>query len=293
MKKRKRWIWILLLLVVLALGSVWALNRNRAVPYAEDTAVTGDLSTFYNFSGKLEVTNTVTVTAPSDTTVEEVYVRPNDRVAEKARLMRLKDGTVIKADIAGEVTALDAEAGNVVQTGDELLELMDLSGMKATFQVDEYDIASVALGKEVQITVDGTGETFQAPVDAINKRAVQSGDLSYYVVTADLSGVALPEDALPGMQISVDVPNRHVEGAVLLGIGSLSFDDDNTPFVYMRDGKELRRVNVTVGVNDGSRVEITSGLSAGDTVLYVPTATKDLQTVMRNQREKMEAVGDQ
>lgn len=287
MKKRRKWIWVVIILLVVIAGVSLLLNQNQVVRYAEDIAVTGDLSTYYNFSGSVEVTNAVTVLAPSDTTVADVYVSSNQQVAKSARLLRLEDGTLLKADLAGEVTGLNVETGSVIRSGDELLELMDLSSMKATFQVDEYDVAAVEIGKMVNITVDGTGASFTAPITALDKRAVQSGDLSYYTATVDLQGIELPAGTLPGMQISVDVLHQETKNAVLLRIGAVSFGADNTPYVLMQAGQEMTVVPVTVGINEGVYVEILTGVKSGDTVLYIPSSTTDLQALMTRRSERL------
>ncbi|MCE5342447.1 MAG: HlyD family efflux transporter periplasmic adaptor subunit [Eubacteriales bacterium] len=285
MKRRKKWIVIVAVLLVVFIGGKLLLDQNQTIRYAEDTATIGNLVTYYNFSGSLDVTKSMTVLAPSDTTVSEIYVEPNSVIPENTRLMRLTDGTILKAEIAGEVTSIDVAKDSVVSTGDALLEMMDLSSMKATFKVDEYDVSTVTIGKTVTITVDGIGANFEAPISAINKHAVQSGDLSYYVATVDLTGVSLPQDALPGMQISVDVLNQQVENAILLKIDSVSFESDNIPFVYMRNGKTIERNPDEEGFNDGVHVQITKGLQSGDIVLYVPTAAATLQEIM-TQRSK-------
>jgi multidrug efflux pump subunit AcrA (membrane-fusion protein) len=284
-KRRKRWIVVVVILLVVVIGASVLMNPRQAVSYAQDTATTGSIVTYFNFSGSLDVTNSLKVVSPSDTTVSEIYVTPNSVVAENARLLRLKDGTVIKAEIAGEVTSINVAVNSAVSTGDTLLEMMDLTTMKATFKVDEYDIAAVTIGKTVSVLVDGIGETFDAPISAINKRAVVSGDLSYYEATVDLTGIPLPQAALPGMQISVNVLNQQVEDVVLLSIDAVSFDSENLPFVYRQNGKAVDTVPIEVGVNDGVHVQITKGLKSGDTVLYTPTATSSMQSIMSSRSQ--------
>lgn len=282
--KRTKWIVILTVVVVLAVAGTLLLGRGGAPLYAEATAQTGTITTYYNFSGSMDVNQSATVSAPVATTVSEVYVRQNSHVAKNARLIRLSDGTVLKADIAGEVTSLTVSAGSVVRAGDALAEIMDLSSLKATFKVDEYDVSAVTLGKTAQITLDGSGNTFDAKVTGLNKRATLDGDLSYYTATIDLTGVTLPADALPGMQITVKLLNHYAENVVLLPMGAVSFTAQNEPYVLMQDGKDVKRVDIQLGINDGDNVEIKTGLQSGATALYTPTATEDLQAMMERRR---------
>jgi HlyD family secretion protein len=205
-------------------------------------------------------------------------------VLKNARLMRMEDGTVLKEDIGGEVTSLPVSAGSVVRVGDTLAEIMDLSDMKVDFDVDEYDVSAITLGKDVQMTLDGSGSEFQGAISALNKRATQdkAGDLSYFTATVDLANVQLPPEALPGMQVTVRVLNHSAENVVLLPMDALSFTAQNEPYVLVQDGKEVARVDVQVGMNDGENVEITAGLRGGDVVLYTPTATNTFQEMMQS-----------
>jgi HlyD family secretion protein len=282
--KRTRWIVILIVLAVVAVAGSLVLGGGGAPLYAVATAQTGSITTYYNFSGSMDVNQSMTVSAPAEATVSEVYVRQNGQVAKNARLMRLSDGTILKADIAGEVTSLEAEAGNLVRAGDVLAEIMNLDTLTASFKVDEFDVSSVEIGKEAQVTLDGSGNIFMAKVTGLNKRATLEGDLSYYTASIDLGGTKLPADALPGMQITVKLLNNSAENVVLLPMEAISFTAQNEPYVLMPDGKETRSVGIELGINDGDNVEIRAGLKSGETVLYTPTATQDIQAMMERRR---------
>lgn len=283
-KKSRKWIVIVVVLVVAVAAGALLLGGRGSTRYAETTAAVGNITTYYSFSGNMEVDNSVTVTAPTDTTVSEIYVAPNSTVLKNARLMRLADGTIVKADIAGEVTSIAVSVDSVVKAGATLAEIMDLSSMKATFKVDEYDVSVIQIGKTAQITVDGTGESFEGKITSINKRATVDGDLSYYIATVDLAGQQVSADALPGMQITAKVLNRQAENVVLLMMDAVKFTAHNIPYVLMRDGDKVTDVSIKVGINDGTNVEIADGLKAGDMVLYTPTSAEGIQSSMSSQR---------
>lgn len=272
MKKGRKRTLVILAVLVVAVAGVWLLTRGSGqVQYSEETASTGTLTTYYNFSGKIEVDRSTALVAPGEATVKEIYVEPNDIVGKDARLMRLSDGSIIKADLAGEVTSLEVRVDEKVGAGDLLAEILDMDSLKVTFKVDEYDISSVQIGKTAEVTLDGTGDTFEGPITHLNKKATESGDLSYYTATISLTGVALPEDVLPGMQVNVRLLNAQAQDVVTLKMDALSFTAANEAYVLMRDGNSVKQVPVEVGISDGAYVEIKSGLRGGDTVLYLPT----------------------
>lgn len=283
-KKGRKWIIAGVVIVVIVVAVALLSGGKGTTRYAEATASTGTITTYYSFSGNMDVNNSVTVTSPSDTTVSEIYVTPNSTVLKNARLMRLADGTIVKADIAGEVTSIEVAVDSVVKTGATLAEVMELTSMKATFKVDEYDVSAIQIGKAAQLTVDGTGDSFEGKITSINKRATVDGDLSYYIATVDLTGQQVPANAFPGMQITAKVLNKQAENAVLLTMDAVRFTAQNTPYVLMRDGDKVKELSIQVGINDGTNVEITEGLKAGDSVLYVSTANEVVQSSMASQR---------
>jgi len=132
--------------------------------------------------------------------------------------------------------------------------------------VDEYDVAAVAPGKAVDITVLALDRSFSGTMTSLDKNGTASGDLSYYMASADIADA---QDVYPGMQVSAKVLRSQALGATTLKTDAIQFDEYNTPYVLMRgaDGKEAVRVDVGVGVSDGVYSEITQGLHPGDTVL--------------------------
>ena len=171
----------------------------------------------------------------------------------------------MKADLSGEVTGLFVKEGDVVTVGMTVAEIIDMDRLEAELDVDEYDVKAVKPGTPVSVTILATDEQIDGRVSALNKNGTASGDLSYYTVTVPVNGL---EGAYPGMQVSAKVLREHAEGAVLLRLDAVQFDEYNKPFVYMASGEEEpSRVPVTVGMSDGITCEITSGLSAGDKVL--------------------------
>lgn len=272
-KGRKRAIIILVILAIVVIAVFLLLRGGNQVAYSQEIASTGTLATYYNFSGKIDVELSSTVTAPAEATIKEIYVKAGDSVQKDTRLARLSDGTILKAEITGEITSMDAHADTKVAAGETLMEIMDLDSLKVTFKVDEYDISAIQLGKEAEITLDGSGYSFTGAISYLDKKANEDGDLSYYNATIGLEGIELPENTLPGMQVNVRILNSLAENAVILRMDALSFTEDNQAYVLMQGaGSTPTQVPVEVGINDGTHVEITSGLRGGDTVLYVPVA---------------------
>lgn len=274
-KKRKRLIarivrWLILLLVlgILALlaWGVWIprLKQSVTTTYDTYTATRGSISNALSFSGSVSVVSSGYMTAEGDGTVRALYVQDGDRVEKGNKLARLSSGETVKAEFAGTVNDVLVEEGDEVRSGAQIVQLVDFTNMKVTMRVDEYDISDVYVGQACQVTFTALEKTFDSTITHINRLSQSAGSVAYYTVTAS---VEVTEDVLPGMQVSVRIPREEATDVVLLKMDALSFDRDNSAFVYTKDeAGELQQTPVEVGVDNGNYVEIKSGLNEGDTV---------------------------
>ena len=269
MKKKKKWIkWVVILVIVAAVVGWFMMisRKTQDAAYTDVQAAMGSIETYYNFDGLVKAKRMQTISAGQSGKVRTVYVTQNQQVKEGERLYRLESGETVEADIAGEVTGLYVEQGGVVTAGQTTAQIIDMSSLEIELNVDEYDVAAVAPGQEVQVNVLAPDVRFTGSVTALDKNGTASGGLSYYTVTVAFDAV---ENVYPGMQVSAKVLKEQAENVVLLRQDAVQFDDYNKPYVLVRgaDGKSVEHKSVTVGVSDGMNCEITSGLNAGDTVL--------------------------
>lgn len=263
-RKRLRWIILLILIVVIVVGAMMLSRQTQNAAYTQVPVTEGDLTTYYNFDGLVHAARTQTIAAGEAGTVRTVYVTQNQQVKKGDRLYRLDGGETVEADIDGEVTGLFIEEGDVVAAGEKVVEIIDMDRLEVQLDVDEYDVAAVTPGSAVSVTVLATQASFDGVVSALNKNGTASGDLSYYTATVPMDAV---DGAYPGMQVSAKVLREHVEGAALLRMDVIQFDEYNMPYVYVGTSEEPQRVDVTVGMSDGVYCQILSGVAAGDTVL--------------------------
>ena len=279
--KKRRWIkWLILLILIAAgVGAYLYFSQNTSsAAYGEETATIGSLTTYYNFDGTVYAPRMQTITADGSGTVDRVYVRQNQQVKDGDRLYAMKSGGTVRADMDGEVTGLFVTEGDVLSAGQTTVEIIDLSRLEAHLNVDEYDVGAVAPGAQVDVKVLARETTYTAAVSALNKNGTASGDLSYYTATVPLEQA---QDVYPGMQISANVLRGHVEGAVLLRVSAVQFNEYNEPYVTVKTGDKTQEdVPVKVGISDGVYCEILSGVSEGDTVL-VPTGLSMLELMMQ------------
>ena len=98
--------------------------------------------------------------------------------------------------------------------------------------------------------------------------------MAYYEVT-----MTVPQDGTLAMGLSCEIRvlYQSVKNVTTVSIDAIQYDSDGKPFVYCYDRKdEIVRQKVTLGVNNGSIVEIVDGIRTGEAVLIPVKNTMEM-----------------
>ncbi len=281
-KKKKILIWAAVLLIAALAVGMW-LRPNEGASYAQTSVYTGSISTAYSFTGSIIAPRTQNVAASSAGKVKEVYVEANQRVEEGDRLLKLSSGEVIKADIDGEVVSLSVSKDDPYSAGMMLAVIMDVSRMEAEISIDEYDVGAIELGREVSVTVNALDVTSKGKIKSFDRQASGMGTTAAYKARIEFD---VPANAFEGMQVEVRMENQSAQNALLLKVDALQFDENNQVYVLTRNSAgEYVQTYVTTGINDGTNVQILSGLYNGQIVYYADQMT--MMEIMMEMRGRM------
>ena len=265
-KKKKKWIVLgVVLLVVIGLV-VFFVARPKDQGFEEVKTQTGDITTYYSFSGNVESKEKQSVLADKMMQISSIHVQEGDIVHKDDVLMETTAGEQIKAEIDGEVTKLDVEESSPVAAGSQLIDLVNYDDLQVTVKVDEYDVKALQEGKQVTVSIGALDDKeVSGTISKVSRQAVVANGLSYFTASVDLEQ---DPDILVGMSAEVEMVNQQVSGVVTLDMEALQFDAYNHPYVYYRNEQgKVDTKTVEVGINDGNTVEITEGLQEEETVL--------------------------
>jgi multidrug efflux pump subunit AcrA (membrane-fusion protein) len=276
-KRIKRLIlWLIILLIGFLAVRVFVIPKLKAaatLTYDSYTATQGSISNSMSFTGSISVVNSETLASDSAGTVRKIYVKEDDSVTQGERLIRLSNGEIVTADFDGEVNDLSVEEGDEVTANQSLIQIVDFKNLQVSIRVDEYSVSSVSIGQACKVTVTALDQTFQSTITHINRIPAGGNTTAYYTVTAEFSG---SEDVLPGMQVTVVIPEEEAANAVILSKDALSFGPQNNAYVLSKnDAGEMETVDVETGVDNDNYVQIVSGLQAGDTVYKEVASTEE------------------
>lgn len=93
--------------------------------------------------------------------------RLQNAIATASRIEAILDKARIVAPIDGVVLLRHVESGETVAAGDQLFTLADLSKVRVEAEVDEFDIAGVALGSEAEISAEGFATSWKGRIEEI------------------------------------------------------------------------------------------------------------------------------
>ena len=174
--------------------------------------------------------------------------------------------TTIRAPKAGRIVDRLAEPGDTARPGEPLLVLYDATSLRLEAPVPEQLAVTLRVGQKLTVHVDSRDRDYEATIDEIVPQA--DAPSRSLLVKASLPRTS---DLYEGMFGRLEIPagsRRHLclAEAAIERIGQLDFVD-----VVRPDGAIERRYIKTGEVGMPGRIEVLSGLKAGErVVLYGP-----------------------
>jgi HlyD family secretion protein len=168
---------------------------------------------------------------------------------------------IIRAPVAGVVTAIDLKVGELRNPGERLAEVTPESGMKLSADIDEYYLARVHGGQSATVDVDGT------PLNATVHRVSPQVKNGQFSVDLDFAGkspanLVAGETAQGRLQLGGDSQAR------ILPVGPfLDRTGGDWVFVLAKDGKSAQRTRIRVGRRTSEQLEVLGGLAPGARVI--------------------------
>jgi HlyD family secretion protein len=192
--------------------------------------------------------------------------------------------TDIISPVDGTVVSRNVDVGQTVaasfQTPTLFLIAQDLTKMQVDANVSESDVGPVRIGQKAEFMVDAfSHHPFQGTVSQVRQAPITVQNVVTYDVVIAVSN---PELLLkPGMTANARIVTAERNDALKVPLQALRFSpydvnqtgkmghrgSDHTANVWVLDGKTLKQVSVVRGLDDGTSVEIVSGLEPGAQVV--------------------------
>ena len=182
----------------------------------------------------------------------------------KTTLLAPHDGTVLNLRVREGVVVIGA-----VYSGEAtlLMQIADLNQLLVQSEINELDMMKVAPKMPVRISFDSIpGLAVGGTVQFVSPSALpkdKDRTVRVFPLTVALSEVE--PQVKPGITATVTIATASSPHALAVTVGAV-FVENNEPFVYVKNGDSYAARPVTLGISDGSYVEIRQGLSEGEQV---------------------------
>ena len=171
--------------------------------------------------------------------------------------------STVRSPIAGIVKSKGVERGEYVNKGQMLAEVLNVSRLRARFDVPEGEIRHLVRGKQVRLTLDALpGEEFQGVVKTVGLEADRTTRTFPVEVALDN-----PRERLrAGMLARVRVPLLEYRQQVLVPRHAVLEREHGRAVFVVRDGRALE-VPIRTGAASGENLQVLEGLRSGDRVV--------------------------
>jgi len=166
----------------------------------------------------------------------------------------------ITSPISGIVDQKFMSRGEVCGTGSPILNIVNISKVKISAGIPERFVDDVKKGSNVKITFDVyPGEEFSGTVSYVSPTlSDKNRTFEIEMVIPNNNGQLKPE-----MSANILIEKSMIKDAVILP-QDLIIDFGNDKFVYVIENGTARKRIITLGGRSHNKVQILSGLNAGD-----------------------------
>jgi membrane fusion protein (multidrug efflux system) len=201
--------------------------------------------------------------------LEEAQLRVYRARAELTNALESMEDYRIRAPWTGIVSKVYVTDGYFVSPRETLLEIFDPNTLVIRFAVPEKEANNVHVGMEIPVTLDTYGNR---PFHAKITRLYPELDRNMHTRTVEAS---LMENIpiVPGMFARLSVPVQTINDAVIIPDRAIMITPQGERVIFvLKNGKAFSQ-EVTIGIEQQQTVQITEGVSAGDSVIVSGSQT--------------------
>ena len=204
----------------------------------------------------------------------------------EANLAQLQDWQAyktVKAPFDGVITARNTDVGALINAGNggqanELFHLANVAKLRVFVNVPQAYSRSAVPGITAELTLtEFPGQRFPGKL----VRTAEAIDSSTRTLLTELDVDNTAGHLRPGAYAEVHLKLPAAATALILPVNALLFRTEGLQVGVVRDGGKVELVQVTLGKDYGTEVEVVSGISATDSVIANPPDSLTSGTVVR------------
>ena len=202
---------------------------------------------------------------------------------------RAENGTVLKAGMAGTVTALNGTIGGSSSgsssssgsngngnsnsgSGSAFIVISDMARLQVSASVPESDATRLKLQQAAQVTWNALPDTsVEGVVSSISPTSTTSGGVTSYPIVVSLTSV--PAGAKLGQSVSLTVVVAQADNVLYVPAAAVKTTGTNRSVTVVTSTGAQQARPVEVGIEGDTYIEIKSGLQLGERVVIATVTT--------------------
>lgn len=213
------------------------------------------------------------------------YINAQEQLqAAEDNLSIVKDGvtskagdvtnTIVRATISGTILNVPVKVGNAVQqlsnfsAGTTIVTMADMSDLLFVGKIDETEVGRLQEGMQMDLIIGALNDQrFSATLEYISPKGTSVNGAMMF----EIKGAANIADGVTirsGYSANAEIILDERKDVVTLSEECIVMHDGQSAVCLLRDtvGQDVDTVAITTGLSDGMKIEIVSGLKAGDFV---------------------------
>jgi membrane fusion protein (multidrug efflux system) len=170
--------------------------------------------------------------------------------------------TELRAPFDGIIGLRYVSEGSYTNSSSKIAKLIKISPLKMEFGIPEKYAAEIKNGYPLTFRIDGNDKIFNASVYAIEPKI----DEDMRTITLRAMYQNKNEELMPGVFAKVTLEMSKKENAIAIPTEALIAEMEGEKVFIYKNGK-AQSVKVAIGLRTESKIQITSGLNFGDTLI--------------------------
>ena len=192
------------------------------------------------------------------------------------------NGIIIKEE--NWITNQKWAVGDQPWSGSKIIELPDLSAMRAEVKINEVDVSKIMPGQRVEIRPDAYSDSvYSARVESVANLA-QNKDykskIKIFPVKISISGQS--KKLLPGLTVSCRIIVSEIPAVLYIPLESL-FRDQASDYVYLKSRAGFKRRDIKTGAINTDFAIINEGLEENDLIALSDPFLKKEEVKKKNE----------
>ena len=202
---------------------------------------------------------------PTKTEIAVQQAAVDEARAKRAVAQAKLEECVLKAPFAGVITQVFVRQGDLATPRAPLLKLMDPTSLVVRAGLPESCASDVREGTEVIVRLDAyPNKTFNAKIARVYPRIEL--DSRTRIIEAK---IIEPVQLIPRLFARISVQGRVVDDAIVVPDAAIIITPRGDKVVYVVNEGKANMRKVSIGLEQGQRIQIIDGVQAGEMVVVV------------------------